>query len=492
VAEEAADAWRKTLKYTACEDVKLDEKLVYHDILGNEAHALMLYRCGLLSREDLRAILGALDELLNAWREGKFSLRLEFEDVHMNVEHFVIERAGEGGAKLHTARSRNDQVQLDLRLWMRDCVLALAERLVRFIRLLLDLAEVHVDSLMPAYTHFQPAQPSTLAHWLLAWANAFSRDFERLWALWRWLDLSPLGAGAASGTTLPIDRVYVAELLGFSGVQWNSLDVASSRGELEAELVMVLALLATHMGRLAEDLVLWSNPHFGFVALADEYCTGSSAMPQKRNPDVAELLRARTGRIYGNLIHILTVLKGLPTGYSRDMQETKKALMESVETALHGLDILHDLLSTARFNTAKMRDSLRSGFYTATDLAELLVLRGVPFRQAYGVVKEFLAIIQERKVDGDRWLETLQEVATRRIGRRLNISEKELEETLNPASSVKKRVAGGPSPSWTSKEIEGLRAKVGKWERTLDEKRRRIEAAVVRLNSLVSEVLGRG
>ncbi len=463
------------------EDVRLDEELIPYEILCSEAHTIMLHERGLITLEDAKAMLSALEEAWRLWEAGEFRLDPELEDVHMNVESFVTERVGVSGEKLHTARSRNDLVQADTRMWMRDRVLEAAEALSSLVDTLLNRALEELETLMPAYTHFQPAQPTTLAHWMTAHAAAFLRDLERLDCLWERLNKSPLGAGAVSGTTLPIDRQMLAELLGFDGVQENTMDAVSSRGEVEAELLAVLSLACLHASRVAEDLVLWSNPCMGFVELPDEYCTGSSVMPQKGNPDAAELLRARALRTTTALGFVLNALKNLPTGYMRDMQETKWALFTGVEAAIQSLRVLGGMLSGAVFDRDMMKAALESSWCTATDLAELLVMKGCPFRSSYTVVKEFVS-----KGGG---CEEFMSLCESMFGFRPEISEREFLEALNPESSVRKRVQGGPSPSWVSEETSRLRLRLEEMSRRFEGKRKALNESLERLKSSVRRIL---
>ncbi len=468
-------------EFLAGDDVKLDEELVPYEILCSEAHTVMLYKTGLITLEDAKAVLSALEEAMELWRRGEFHLEVELEDVHTNLERFVTDRAGVSGEKLHTARSRNDLVQADTRMWMRDRILEAADVLSSIVDTLLNRASEELETVMPAYTHLQPAQPTTLAHWMTAHANAFLRDLERLHGLWGRVNLSPLGAGAVSGTTLPVDRSMLADLLGFDGVQENTMDAVSSRGEVEAEFLAALSIASLHASRVAEDLILWSNPSFGFVRLPDDYCTGSSVMPQKRNPDAAEVLRAKALRPVSALWFVLCALKNLPTGYMRDMQETKWALFTGVKAAVQSLKVLHGMLSGAVFNRERMREAVEGSWCTATDLAELLVLKGCPFRSSYRVVKEF--------VSRGGGYEDFMRLCEEMLGFRPQLSEEEFEDALNPESSVRKRVHGGPSPTYVSEEVSRLRERLRELLEGFEAKRRLLEASLGRLKSSVQDIL---
>jgi len=369
--------------YTA--SIFFDRELYREDILGSLAHVTMLGRCGILPPEDVEAIKAGLKKVREKLERGEATFSVAHEDVHLNIEKLLIDEIGPVGGKLHTGRSRNDQVALDMRLYLRARVVELVRGLANLQEALLEKAKAHPDVVMPGYTHLQRAQPILFAHHLLAYAAMFQRDIERLIDGWKRINVLPLGAGALAGTTFPIDRRYVAELLRFDDVAPNSLDAVSDR-DFIVEFLAAAALVMTHLSRLCEELVLWTSAEFSFVELDDAYCTGSSIMPQKKNPDVAELVRGKTGRVYGHLIGLLTVLKGLPLAYNKDLQEDKEGMFDTVRTLQGALALMAPMIATMKVNAARMAEAVRQDFSNATDLADYLVRKGMPFRQAHEVV----------------------------------------------------------------------------------------------------------
>ena len=365
--------------------IDFDKRLYAQDIQGSKAHAEMLAKQGIISSEDAAQILKGLDQIKGEIEAGTFSFSRALEDIHMNVEARLREIIGDPAGRLHTARSRNDQVITDVRLWLRDELDAIDGQLRGTLGILVDLAEREADTLMPGFTHLQTAQPITLGHHLLAWFEMLARDRERFADCRRRVNVMPLGAAALAGTSFPIDRTYTAELLGFARPAENSLDAVSDR-DFAIEFVSAAALLMTHLSRLSEELVLWSSAQFGFVSLADAWCTGSSIMPQKKNPDVPELLRGKTGRVNGHLVALLTLMKAQPLAYNKDNQEDKEPLFDTVDTVRDSLTALAGMLPGITVNATRMRDAARAGFATATDLADYLVRRGLPFRDAHEVV----------------------------------------------------------------------------------------------------------
>ncbi len=372
-------------KFTA--SIGFDRKLYREDILGSVAHVRMLARQGLISPEEARAIILELGKIREEIEKGEFEWREEYEDIHLNIEAALIERLGETGAKLHTGRSRNDQIALDMRLYVREAAERVREAIGRVQKALLDLAEENIDVVMPGYTHLQKAQPVLFSHHIMAYFWMLERDKGRFSDALRRADECPLGAGALAGSTLPLDPEFVAKELGFSRSFHNSIDAVSDR-DFVLEFLASCSILMVHLSRLAEELILWSTREFGFIEIADPFATGSSMMPQKRNPDVAELIRAKAGRVFGHLMALLTVMKGLPLAYNRDLQEDKEGLFDAVETVLACLEILAPMLRSVRVRKEKMLSEAGDGFLLATDLAEYLVLKGVPFRQAHAVVRE--------------------------------------------------------------------------------------------------------
>ena len=365
--------------------LRFDRRLWPHDIQGSIAHVKMLGECGIIAGEDAQAIADGLGALAADLGSGTAALDPDAEDVHMAVETLLTARLGPVAGKLHTARSRNDQVATDLRLYVREAIDGLRGRIAGMQTTLVGQAEQHLDTLLPGMTHLQHAQPVRLAHHLLAYFWMLARDDERLAEARVRVNVLPLGAGALAGTTFPIDRQRVADLLDFGGVADNSLDAVSDR-DFAIETVSALALVMMHLSRLCEELILWNSPEFGWVEMGDNVTTGSSIMPQKKNPDVAELVRGKAGRVYGDLLGLLSVMKGLPLAYNKDMQEDKEALFDALDTAHVCLTVMDTLLVNTTFRAERMAAALRGDFSTATDLADHLVRQGLPFRQAHEVI----------------------------------------------------------------------------------------------------------
>ncbi len=370
-------------RYTA--SVDFDKRLAEFDIQGSLAHSKMLGAQGIISQDDVKQIAQGLNEILQEIRAGQFEWRLDLEDVHLNIEKRLTDKIGDAGKRLHTGRSRNDQVSTDVRLWLR----AVADDVVAGIRKLqtsiVDLAETHFDTAMPGFTHLQVAQPVTFGHHLMAYFEMLQRDAERFADARKRINRLPLGAAALAGTSYPIDREMVAKELGFDGVCENSLDAVSDR-DFAIEFTAAAALVMTHLSRFSEELILWSSPRFAFVDIADRFCTGSSIMPQKKNPDVPELVRGKTGRVTGNLMALLTLMKSQPLAYNKDNQEDKEPLFDTADTLLVTLEIYADMLRGIKVNKEAMRTAATEGFATATDLADYLVKKGTPFRDAHEVV----------------------------------------------------------------------------------------------------------
>ena len=362
-----------------------DRRLWPYDILGSISHVKMLGECGIIPQAEAITIADGLETLAADLQSGAAELSADAEDVHMAVESLLTERLGPVAGKLHTARSRNDQVATDLRLYVRDAIDGLRAQIGAVQGTLVGLAEAHLDTLLPGMTHLQHAQPVRLAHHLLAYFWMLARDSERLTQARARVNVLPLGAGALAGTTFPIDRTRVAELLGFDGVIPNSLDAVSDR-DFAIETVSALALVMVHLARLCEELIVWNSPEFGWVEMGDNVTTGSSIMPQKKNPDVAELVRGKAGRVFGDLTALLTLMKALPLAYNKDMQEDKESVFDALDTAQVCLSVMNTLLQNTEFKAEKMAASLRGDFSTATDLADYLVRQELPFRQAHEVV----------------------------------------------------------------------------------------------------------
>jgi argininosuccinate lyase len=371
--------------------VAFDRRLYRHDIAGSIAHARMLARQGILTDEECEAIVGGLTRIRERIEQGEFAWRAELEDVHMNIESALTADIGIAGKKLHTGRSRNDQVATDVRLWLRDEIATIRAEVRRLQRALLDLAEREAETIMPGFTHLQTAQPVTFGHHLMAWFEMLERDHGRFTDCARRMNVMPLGAAALAGTTYPIDRHYTAELLGFDGPMENSLDAVSDR-DFAIEFGAAASVLMMHLSRFAEELVLWSSAQFAFVELSDRFCTGSSIMPQKKNPDVPELVRGKTGRVVGHLVALLTLMKGQPLAYNKDNQEDKEPLFDAVDQVKGCLGIYADMIPAITPRREKMRAAALKGFATATDLADYLVRRGVPFRDAHEAVGKAVAL----------------------------------------------------------------------------------------------------
>ena len=384
---EATDAFVEA--FTA--SVGFDRRLYRHDIAGSIAHARMLARQGILTGEERDAIIGGLIRIRERIDRCELDWRVELEDVHMNIEAALTADIGIAGKKLHTGRSRNDQVATDVRLWLRDEIAAIQAEIRRLQRALLDLAEREADTLMPGFTHLQTAQPVTFGHHLMAWFEMLERDHGRFADCARRLNVMPLGAAALAGTTYPIDRHYTAELLGFDGPMENSLDAVSDR-DFAIEFGAAASLLMMHLSRFGEELILWSSAQFAFVELSDRFCTGSSIMPQKKNPDVPELVRGKAGRVFGHLMALLTLMKGQPLAYNKDNQEDKEPLFDTADQVRGCLKVYADMIPAIKPRREKMRAAALKGFATATDLADYLVRRGVPFRDAHEAVGKAVAL----------------------------------------------------------------------------------------------------
>ena len=428
-----------------------DRRLFRYDIEGSVAHARMLGRQGIISQREARTIVAGLRKVLADIEAGNFIFRPDDEDIHMAIEKALTERIGDVGGKLHTGRSRNDQIALDIRLYLREEIGLILELVAALKAGFLDLAKKECGSVLPGYTHLQKAQPVLLSHYLLAFWEMLTRDEARFRDGLKRVNVMPLGAAALAGTGLPLDRSYVARLLDFPAVTQNSMDAVSDR-DFAAEFVFAASLAMMHMSRFCEDLILWSTDEFGYVEIADAFTTGSSLMPQKKNPDVAELIRGKTGRVYGHLVSLLTILKGLPMTYNRDLQEDKEPLFDAVDTLKASLGILAAMIGRLTFNRKRMEKGAEGGFSTATDVAEYLVLKGVPFREAHGIVGKLVAFcLQNEKKLTDL---TLKEVRRFSPG-----FDKDLFACLTVRQSVNARkVTGGTAEETVRKRIAEIEA----------------------------------
>jgi len=433
---EATDAFVE--EFTA--SVGFDCRLYAQDIAGSIAHATMLAEVGVLTHAEADAITVGLQEIRAEIEAGGFEWSVAREDVHMNIEARLIGKIGETGKKLHTGRSRNDQVATDIRLWLRDAIDGLIAQIRHYQHGLLDLAEREHATVMPGFTHLQTAQPVTFGHHMLAWYEMLDRDAERLADCRRRVNRLPLGAAALAGTSYPLDRDLTARLLGFDGICRNSLDAVSDR-DFAIEFTACAALMMMHLSRQAEELILWTSAQFAFIDLPDRYCTGSSIMPQKKNPDVPELVRGKTGRVYGHLVSLLTLMKGQPLAYNKDNQEDKEPLFDTVDTLAGSLRAFADMVPNLRTNAVNMLASTRKGFSTATDLADYLVGRGLPFRDAHEVVGRAVRLAAERGCDlAELPLADLQGFDAR-IG-------EDVYDLLTPAGSAAARdLPGGTAPA---------------------------------------------
>ncbi len=366
--------------------IGFDIELIEYDITGSIAHAKMLAKTGIISKQEGEQLVAGLEQIRQEYRLGEFNPGIDAEDIHFAVEHRLTQLVGDAGKKLHTARSRNDQVGTDTRLYLRDQITQIRSQLREFQGVLFNLAADNVETLIPGYTHLQRAQPVSLAHHLLAYFQMLQRDWERLGEIYKRVNISPLGSGALAGTTFPIDRHYTAELLNFDGVYANSMDGVSDR-DFAIEFLSASSIIMVHLSRLAEEIILWSSQEFGFVTLLDTCATGSSIMPQKKNPDVPELVRGKTGRVFGHLQGMLVLMKGLPLAYNKDLQDDKEALFDSVKTVKGCLEAMTILLSEGlEFRTSRLAQAVAEDFSNATDVADYLAARGVPFREAYNLV----------------------------------------------------------------------------------------------------------
>jgi len=433
--------------------IDFDHRLLPHDVAGSIAHAEMLAARGLITAEDATAITTGLRTVEAELASGTLSWDEALEDVHMNVEARLIDDIGDAGRRLHTGRSRNDQVATDLRLYARAAAHDLVAAIDELRRAFLHQARAHVETLMPGYTHFQRAQPVRLAHHLLAYEEMLVRDRGRITDAAKRADQSPLGSGALAGTTLPIDREHVAKALGFAGVTRNSLDAVGDR-DFAIELVAACALLQVHLSRLGEELVLWASQELGFAKIGEAYCSGSSLMPQKMNPDLAELLRAKSGRSVGAWVTLVTVVKGLPLAYNKDLQETQEPLYDAVETARTTLAVARGMVASLVFDVAKLRAAVDTGYLVATELADYLVTKGVPFREAHDVAGHLVRTASQRGVE-------LAALTIDELKAAHPAFEADVAGWLDPARAVDRRdLPGGPARSRVLAEIDRISAEL--------------------------------
>lgn len=399
------------LVYNFNASISFDKKLYAQDIKGSIAHVSMLAKQEILNEEEKEQIIAGLNGILQDVDTGTLEITDQYEDIHSFVEATLIDRIGDVGKKLHTGRSRNDQVALDMKLYVREEITEMKSQVKELLKVLLDIMEEHTETIMPGFTHLQKAQPITLAHHMGAYFEMFKRDRERLSDIWKRMNTCPLGSGALAGTTYPLDRNYTAELLGFDGPTLNSMDGVSDRDYL-IELMSALSTVMMHLSRFSEEIIIWNSNEYQFVEIDDSYSTGSSIMPQKKNPDIAELVRGKTGRVYGALISILSTMKGIPLAYNKDMQEDKELIFDAIDTAKGCLALFAGMLQTMKFNKTAMEQSAKGGFTNATDAADYLVNHGVAFRDAHGIVGQLvLYCIEQNKALDDMTMEEYQAIS---------------------------------------------------------------------------------
>ncbi|QZY55460.1 argininosuccinate lyase [Crassaminicella profunda] len=392
--------------------ISFDQKLYKHDIIGSIAHAKMLKKSNIITEEEGKEIIEGLENILKDIEEGKVEFQISYEDIHMNIEKLLIDQIGEVGKKLHTARSRNDQVAVDIRLYLRDQINRICEKIKNLLNTLIALSEKHINTIMPGYTHLQRAQPITLGYHLMAYFQMFKRDYLRLKDCYKRVNMMPLGAGALAGTTYETDREFLREELDFFGICENSLDAVSDR-DFVIEFISDASMMMMHLSRFCEELIIFNSAEFNFVEMDDAYSTGSSIMPQKKNPDVAELIRGKTGRVYGNLFNLLTIMKALPLAYNKDMQEDKPPLFDTVENVSICLEIFDEMIKTMKIRKDNMKKATKEGFMNATDVADYLVKKGLAFRSAHEVVgKMVLYCVQNNKTMEDLSLEEFKDFSS--------------------------------------------------------------------------------
>lgn len=428
------------LVYNFNASISFDQKFYAQDIRGSIAHVTMLQKQGILTKEEKERIIEGLNGILRDVENGTLQITDEYEDIHSFVEANLIDRIGDAGKKLHTGRSRNDQVALDMRLYTRDEIGEIDALLKELLEVLLDLMKEHTETYMPGFTHLQKAQPVTLAHHLGAYFEMFKRDRLRMKDIRKRMNYCPLGAGALAGTTYPLDREYTAELLGFDGPTLNSMDSVSDRDYL-IELLSAMSTVMMHLSRFCEEVILWNSNEYQFVEIDDAYSTGSSIMPQKKNPDIAELVRGKTGRVYGALMSLLTTMKGIPLAYNKDMQEDKELVFDAVDTTKGCLALFTGMLRTMRFHKQRMEDSAKNGFTNATDAADYLVNHGVPFRDAHGIVGQLVLYCIDKNIAlDDMSLEEFQAISP--------VFEEDIYEAISMKTCVEMRnTIGAPGKS---------------------------------------------
>ena len=435
--------------------IKFDSKMYKEDIRGSIAHNVMLEKQNIINKNDSKKIEEELKKIQEEIESGKLKIDEKAEDIHMFVETELINRIGNAGKKLHTARSRNDQVTLDLKLYLRNQIDIISEKIVLLIEAFCEKAKENIDTIMPGYTHLQRAQPITLAHHFMAYTEMFLRDLERLKDTRKRMNVLPLGSSALAGTTYNIDREFVKDLLNFDDITKNSLDGVYDR-DYVIELASTISIIMMHLSRISEEIILWSSWEFRFIELDDAFSTGSSIMPQKKNPDITELIRGKTGRVYGNLIGLLTIMKGLALAYNKDMQEDKEAIFDSVETVKLCIDTFIPMLKTMKINSSNMRKAAENGFINATDCADYLVKKGIPFRDAY----KYTGKIVSYCIDNNKTLETITLEEYKNIN---PLFENDIYDAISLENCIcKRKIIGGPAPIIVKNHINDVIRKISK------------------------------
>ena len=434
------------LVYNFNASISFDQKFYKQDIEGSIAHVRMLGKQGILTQEEMQAIVSCLQEILADVESGKLAITSEYEDIHSFVEANLIDRLGDTGKKLHTGRSRNDQVALDMRLYTRQQVLETDELLEQLLQVLLRIMKENTQTIMPGFTHLQKAQPITLAHHMGAYFEMFKRDRSRLHDIYKRMNYCPLGAGALAGTTYPLNREMTASLLGFDGPTLNSMDSVSDR-DYVIEFLSALSTIMMHLSRFSEEICIWNSNEYKFIELDDAFSTGSSIMPQKKNPDIAELVRGKTGRVYGALMSILTTMKGIPLAYNKDMQEDKELTFDAIDTVKGCVSLFKGMIDTMKFNDARMEDSAKKGFTNATDAADYLVKKGVPFRDAHGIVGQLVLMCIDKGI-------ALDDLSLDEYKKISPVFEEDVYEAISLKTCVEKRLTlGAPGPEVMNKVI---------------------------------------
>ena len=434
------------LVYNFNASISFDQKFYKQDIRGSKAHVAMLAKQGILTEEEKDQITEGLDGILKDVEEGKLEITSEYEDIHSFVEANLIDRIGDAGKKLHTGRSRNDQVALDMRLYTRDEVKNVDEEVRELMEVILRIIKENVDTYMPGFTHLQKAQPVTVAHHFSAYFEMFRRDRSRLHDIYNRMNYCPLGAGALAGTTYPLNREMTAELLGFAGPTLNSMDSVSDR-DYVIEFLSALSTIMMHLSRFSEEICIWNSNEYKFIELDDAFSTGSSIMPQKKNPDIAELVRGKTGRVYGALMSILTTMKGIPLAYNKDMQEDKELTFDAIDTVKGCVSLFKGMIDTMKFNDTRMEDSAKKGFTNATDAADYLVKKGVPFRDAHGIVGQLVLMCIDKGI-------ALDDLSLDEYKKISPVFEEDVYEAISLKTCVEKRLTlGAPGPDVMNKVI---------------------------------------